>query len=133
MGSSYGGAARWNGPSGQGWVQTQSLMDGMYQPIEDLLVEAVAARPRAAVLDVGCGTGATTVAVAERLGGRCVGADISEPMLTAARARAEQRGVAADFVQADVQQHEWPPGEFDAIMSRFGVMFFDDPVQAFTN
>ncbi|MBM2620295.1 class I SAM-dependent methyltransferase [Actinoplanes sp. LDG1-06] len=127
----YGGAARWNGASGQAWVQTQALMDAMYRPLEELLVEAVSARRPRSVLDVGCGTGATTVAVAARLGegSRCCGVDISEPMVAAARAR----GGAATFLRADVQEHAWAAGEFDAVMSRFGVMFFDDPVRAFGN
>lgn len=125
------GAARWNGPSGQAWVQTQALMDQMYRPLEELLVEAVGARRPRSVLDVGCGTGGTTVAVAERLGAgaRCLGVDVSEPMLEAARAR----GGRASFLRADVQEHEWAPGSFDLIMSRFGVMFFEDPVRAFSH
>ncbi|MBL7258074.1 class I SAM-dependent methyltransferase [Paractinoplanes lichenicola] len=127
----YGGAARWNGPSGQAWVETQALMDGMYRPLEELLLDAVSARQPASVLDVGCGTGGTTVALAARLGpgSNCVGVDISEPMIEAARTR----GGTATFLRADVQEHEWPPDSFDAVMSRFGVMFFDDPVRAFGN
>ena len=87
------------------------------------------------MLDVGCGTGGTTVAVARRIGvtGHCVGVDISEPMLDAARARAERERTPATFVCADAQSHAFEPSSFDAIMSRFGVMFFDDPVAAFTN
>ncbi|MCO8271679.1 class I SAM-dependent methyltransferase [Actinoplanes sp. TRM 88003] len=128
--SGYGGEARWNGPSGQAWVQLQSLMDGMYQPIEDLLVDSVdPARRR--VLDVGCGTGRTTVAVAERLApdARVQGVDISASMIGAAETRAPD----LDFLCADVQEHEWEPQSFDAVISRFGVMFFDDPVRAFAN
>ncbi|MCM4080937.1 class I SAM-dependent methyltransferase [Paractinoplanes hotanensis] len=126
----YGGATRWNGPSGQAWVQLQSLMDGMYRPLEDLLVGTVDPGRRG-VLDVGCGTGVTTVAVAERLapGGRCVGVDISASMIAAA----EARGAGAEFLCADVQEHQWAADSFDTVISRFGVMFFDDPVRAFSN
>jgi SAM-dependent methyltransferase len=62
-----------------------------------------------------------------------VGIDISEPMLAMARARAEREGVPATFVSADAQTHAFEPASFDLIISRFGVMFFDDPVRAFAN
>jgi SAM-dependent methyltransferase len=127
--------ALWNGTAGCAWVDAQATLDRMYQPFEDLLVDAILADAPSHVLDVGCGTGATTVAVARRLGGagECVGVDISEPMLVAARARAAREGASATFVRADAATHPFDPGSFDAIMSRFGVMFFDDPVAAFEN
>ncbi|MFH9012098.1 class I SAM-dependent methyltransferase [Streptomyces sp. NPDC017943] len=125
-------AARWNGPSGHAWVELQQLLDGMFRPIEELLVRAVAEEGSARVLDVGCGTGAVTRAVARRTG-HCVGADLSAPMIAAARALAEQEDVPASFVHADVQEHAFGPGAFDTVVSRFGVMFFPDPVRAFTN
>ncbi|MDO0917174.1 methyltransferase domain-containing protein [Streptomyces sp. DT2A-34] len=128
-------AARWNGPGGHAWVEAQAVLDQVLRPFEDLLVEAVAAERAEHVLDVGCGTGGTTVAVARRLGpaGRCVGVDISEPMITAARARAEREGTPVSFIRADAQEHVFEPAAFDLVISRFGVMFFSDPVQAFAN
>jgi ubiquinone/menaquinone biosynthesis C-methylase UbiE len=125
----------WNGLAGRAWVETQELLDQMFKPIEDLLVEAVSAGSGRRVLDVGCGTGSTTLAVARLLGarGRCTGIDISEPMITAARARAEREGTPAGFIRADAQTHAFEPASFDMIISRFGVMFFDDPVRAFAN
>src|SRR5687768_3504342 len=125
----------WNGPSGRAWVEAQDLLDRVLQPFEDILLEAVAARAPARVLDVGCGTGSTTLAIARRLGtaGRCTGVDISEPMLALARARAEREGSLARFIRADAEQYEFEPGSADLIVSRFGVMFFDDPVRAFAN
>jgi SAM-dependent methyltransferase len=107
----------------------------MYKPIEDLLVDPIAAAAPRRVLDVGCGTGATTLAVARRLGANaeCVGVDISEPMIAAARARAERAGTVASFIRADAQTYPFEPSSYEAIMSRFGVMFFDDPVAAFAN
>ncbi|MET8094985.1 class I SAM-dependent methyltransferase [Streptomyces sp. NPDC005236] len=126
---------RWNGPTGNAWVEAQDMLDALFAPLEELLVDAFSAGQGGRVLDVGCGTGGTTVAVARRLGpgGRCVGVDISEPMLEAARARAERAGVRASFIRADAQDHDFEPGAFDAVVSRFGVMFFPDPVRAFGN
>ncbi|NPC69560.1 class I SAM-dependent methyltransferase [Corallococcus exiguus] len=125
----------WNGTAGRAWVEAQAVLDGMFKPIEDLLAEAVVTSSARQVLDVGCGTGSTTLAVARRLGakGRCTGIDISEPMLAAARARAEQEGTPARFIRANAQLHAFEPANFDMIISRFGVMFFEDPVRAFEN
>jgi ubiquinone/menaquinone biosynthesis C-methylase UbiE len=123
----------WNATAGCAWVDAQELLDQMFKRLEDLLVDAVAAGSR--VLDVGCGTGGTALAVVRRLGteGHCVGADVSEPMIAAARARAQREGAPASFIVADVQTHPFERASFDAIISRFGVMFFNDPVQAFAN
>jgi len=128
-------AAHWNGQAGHAWVQAQEVIDGLYRPFEDLIVEAVAGASEASVLDVGCGTGSITVAMARRLGAgaRCVGVDISEPMIAAARLRAERDGARATFLVADAQTHAFEPATFDMIVSRFGVMFFEDPVRAFAN
>jgi SAM-dependent methyltransferase len=128
-------AALWNGPSGQAWVEEQAVLDEMLRPLEDLLVEAVGKTSAQHVLDVGCGTGSTTLALARRLGaqGRCTGIDISEPMLAVARARAQQDGSTASFIRADAQDYAFAPAIFDKIVSRLGVMFFSDPVRAFAN
>ncbi|MFF4503535.1 class I SAM-dependent methyltransferase [Streptomyces sp. NPDC001401] len=128
-------AARWKGPGGNAWVELQAVLDGMFKPFEELLVDAVAAGHAGRVLDVGCGTGGITLAVARRLGpaGRSVGVDISEPVIAAARARAEREGTPASFVLADAQDHAFEQAAFDAVISRFGVMFFNDSVRAFAN
>ncbi|NTX51672.1 class I SAM-dependent methyltransferase [Myxococcus sp. CA039A] len=125
----------WNGTAGHAWVDMQELIDSMYKPLEDMLVAAVSPDSGGRVLDIGCGTGGTTLAVARRLGaqGRCLGIDISDPMLATARARAEREGTPARFVHANAQRHVFEPASFDQLISRFGVMFFDDPVRAFTN
>src|SRR6202011_1020488 len=82
--------ALWNGSAGRAWVAAQELLDPMLKPFEDLLVDMICAGSGHRVLDVGCGTGSTTLAVARRLGakGHCIGADISEPMIAAAPAPA---------------------------------------------
>jgi ubiquinone/menaquinone biosynthesis C-methylase UbiE len=128
-------ATLWNGVAGLAWVQAQGLLDQILKPFEDVLVDAVVAGSGRAVLDVGCGTGSVTRAVASALGtaGSCVGVDISGPMITAARARGESEGGSASFIRADAQVHPFEPAGFDMIVSRFGVMFFDDAVRAFRN
>jgi SAM-dependent methyltransferase len=123
----------WNGPAARGWVEAQELLDRIFKPFEDLLIDAVATPSRRRVLDVGCGTGGTTLAVARRAADGAVGIDISAPMLAAARARAESEHVRASFVCANAQHYVFDPASFDMIVSRFGVMFFDDPAAAFTN
>ncbi|WP_347271529.1 class I SAM-dependent methyltransferase [Rhizorhabdus histidinilytica] len=127
--------ALWNGIAGQAWVDEQALLDRLFAPFAALLAEAAHEVHGGRVLDVGCGTGATTLAIAAALGpgGECVGADISGPMIDLARARAERAGVAAAFVQADVESHDFARASFDLVISRFGVMFFGDPVRAFAN
>ncbi|HWI22786.1 MAG TPA: methyltransferase domain-containing protein [Baekduia sp.] len=128
-------AALWNGPAGDAWVQEQAVLDAMFKPVEDLLVDWVCTNPGSHVLDVGCGTGATTIAVARGVGpdGRSVGIDISQPMITLARARAEQAGSGATFICASAQDHDFDGAAFDTIISRFGVMFFGDFARAFAN
>lgn len=125
----------WNGPKGRGWAEACGLLDTMFQPMEALLAEAARAFPGGRALDVGCGSGATTLAAARALGegGACVGVDISEPLLAIARGRAAAEGVPARFVLADAQTHAFEAESFDIIVSRFGVMFFDDPAAAFDN
>ncbi|HEY0014748.1 MAG TPA: class I SAM-dependent methyltransferase [Longimicrobium sp.] len=125
----------WNGVAGQAWVDEQALLDRVLAPFQDLLVETVRASAARQVLDVGCGTGSTAVAVARLLAerGRCTGIDVSEPMIAAARARAERERAPASFVRGDAQVYAFQERSFDMIISRFGVMFFADPVQAFAN
>jgi SAM-dependent methyltransferase len=128
-------AALWNGHSGHAWVEAQVTLDSMFQPLEALLLEAVRASTPRHVLDIGCGTGGTTLAIAQALGaaGQTIGLDISEPMIALARSRAERESSSARFVCADAQRYPLAPASVDMIVSRFGVMFFDDPVQAFAN
>lgn len=128
-------ARLWNGAAGDAWVHAREIMDGMYQAFSDRLVEAVVRRSARRVLDVGCGTGGTTLDIQRRIqpAGLCTGVDISHPMLEVAQRRAAAAGLQAHFVAADAQVHDFAPGNFDMIVSRFGVMFFDSPVDAFTN
>ena len=125
----------WNSLGGPQWVRYQPMLDGQLEGVGRLAMDAAAFRAGESVLDVGCGCGSTTLAIAEAVGpeGRCVGIDLSRPMLELARARGREAGVAnAEFVEADAQEHAFRPA-FDVLWSRFGVMFFADPVRAFAN
>jgi SAM-dependent methyltransferase len=129
-------AALWNGSSGSAWVEMQDVLDRMLALFEMFLSQEAFPGEGGRVLDVGCGAGGTTISMARRLGptGLCIGVDISEPLLTVAKERsiAEKLGGVA-FVQADAQTYAFEPSRFDSVMSRFGVMFFDDPEAAFVN
>ncbi|WP_447724013.1 class I SAM-dependent methyltransferase [Sphingomonas koreensis] len=127
-------AQLWNGPAGQAWLGMEAILDGLFVPFEKLLADTVRwHRPRA-VLDIGCGTGATTLAIARALApeGNCTGADLSQMMIDRARDRAaaEPEGVHAAFRSGDASRLDGA-GPFDMAVSRFGVMFFDDPAAAF--
>lgn len=129
-------AALWNEAGGQAWVEMNDILDRLLAPFEATLTDAAFPGEGASVLDIGCGAGATTLAMARRLGpdGLALGADISAPLVAAAKARAEATGLRnAAFIAADAQTFRFDPGVFDAAISRFGVMFFDDPARAFAN
>jgi SAM-dependent methyltransferase len=122
----------WNGGAAEMWVAQQERLDRQLGPLGRAALAALAPRAGEHVLDVGCGTGTTTLQIADAVGpsGRVVGVDISMPLLAAARSR--NRPGQVSFVQADAQTHVFDE-PFDAIYSRFGVMFFADPVAAFAN
>jgi SAM-dependent methyltransferase len=129
-------SALWNEAAGQVWVKMRSVLDEVLAPFNSLLIEHALQEERNRVLDVGCGAGSTTLQAARRLkpGGMCQGVDISAVLIEAAKQRASKEGVDnAVFVRADAQTHAFEPKSFDAVISRFGVMFFDDPVTAFLN
>lgn len=127
-------AALWNAAAGRTWVEMQDRLDRLFEPVAARVVDQGFPGEGRAVLDIGCGAGATTLAMARRLGpaGRCVGVDISRPLVDAAARRAASEGLpSASFVAADAQTHPFEPAAFDAAISRFGVMFFSDPTAAF--
>ena len=129
-------AELWNARAGLIWVEQQQLLDRLLAPFEQQLTGIVTGSEAREVLDIGCGAGATTLAVARWLAGkgRCTGLDISAPLVEAARRRAAAEGVAnAGFILGDAQRHPFVPDSFDAVISRFGVMFFEDPEAAFAN
>lgn len=123
----------WNGPAAHAWIRAQRILDAMFAPIATQLAQTVPSGAEWKVLDVGCGTGATTLAVAERLGpaGHCTGIDLSAPMIDKARERAAAAGLPVDFIAGDAGRPPLAAASIDHIISRFGVMFFDDPTAAF--
>ncbi|MGW2180623.1 class I SAM-dependent methyltransferase [Streptomyces sp. NPDC001732] len=128
-------AQAWNGYEGTYWARNQDRWDAVNEGFNQPLLTAAAIGERDHVLDVGCGSGRTTRLAARRaVHGRALGIDLSGPMLERARATAEREGVGnAAFEHADAQVHPFAPGTFDAAVSRYGVMFFADPVAAFAN
>lgn len=125
----------WSTSAGNAWVAIQDLTDSVYAPVEQLLTDEVASGPGGRVLDVGCGTGVTTIEIARRLGpgAEVSGIDVSGAMVEAARTRAEQAGVEVSFELADAGAHDFGEATFDQVVSRWGLMFFADPVAAFSN
>jgi SAM-dependent methyltransferase len=129
-------AEQWNTGDGVAhWVDNQARYDRMHAPFTAMIIDAARLRPGIDVLDVGCGCGGTTLAAARLAApGQAVGLDLSGPMLARARASAEETGLGnAEFRQGDAQVQALEPTRFGAVISRFGVMFFDDPVAAFAN
>jgi len=129
-------AERWNsGEDLAHWLTNQARYDRMNEPFAAMILAAAQLRPGGHVLDVGCGCGATTLAAARVVApGQAVGLDLSGPMLARARATAEADGLPnAVFQQGDAQVQPLEPARFDAVISRFGTMFFADPVAAFAN
>lgn len=125
----------WSSAPGRRWIEHEEALDQAMVGILRQLLDAAALRPGDRVADIGCGTGASTLAAAAMVQpGRVLGVDISEPLLDRARARAEAAGLQnVDFLLADAQTHRFEPAAFDLLVSRFGMMFFEDPVAAFRN
>jgi SAM-dependent methyltransferase len=125
---------RWNGIDGEYWTTNQDRLDRMLAPVTGPLLAFAAPLPGSTVIDVGCGCGATTIEFARAVGpsGRVVGIDLSERMLALAaeRLRAFDNTTCLLGDAAELALHNLGA---DLIVSRFGVMFFGDPLAAFTN
>ncbi len=118
----------WAGPSGSSWITHEIDMDRLLAPVTRLLLERAGDVRGQDVLDIGCGTGAVSVAFADA-GARVLASDISKPLLARTATRAAGR---FETCLADAQTADWPR-LFDLVVSRFGVMFFADPATAFAN
>ncbi|MBE1533450.1 class I SAM-dependent methyltransferase [Actinomadura algeriensis] len=128
-------AEAWNGYEGAHWADHHARYDAVNSGFNPHLLDAAAIGPRDRVLDIGCGNGQVTRLAAERANlGSATGVDLSAPMLDRARDLAGREGVAnVRFEQGDAQLYPFPDGGFDVAISRFGIMFFADPVAAFGN
>jgi SAM-dependent methyltransferase len=124
----------WNGPVGERWAALQEKIDLHLGEITDALLRHAAPCNGERVLDVGCGCGTTTLLLALKTepDGAAAGIDISAPMLGVARARAMAQNAEIVFIEADASDYVFQP-VFDLVFSRFGIMFFADPVLAFAN
>jgi ubiquinone/menaquinone biosynthesis C-methylase UbiE len=126
--------AYWNGPGGQRWADRQQVQDILLAPILDILVDRAGPKAGERIIDVGCGSGATTIAFAKKVGpsGHVTGVDVSGPMLARAR-QSLPADLPVDFVLADATVYPFVSASFDLLTSRFGVMFFADPARSFAN
>jgi SAM-dependent methyltransferase len=133
--------AYWNDRAAVSWTEFQERLDALFEPLTALAMDAAAPVPGERVIDIGCGCGASTLALADRVGptGQVLGMDVSEPMSARARQRIATAGLTnVRIIVSDAANHAFPAADApatgaDLLFSRFGVMFFADPVAAFAN
>ena len=128
----------WNGEGGRRWAQEDARMARLLHDIAKALLDHIRPTPGASALDIGCGGGSQSMLLAERLGGqgKIIGVDVSGPLLEVARGKATEgfpEYAELSFLQADAASYSFEPHSVDLLFSRFGVMFFDDPLAAFAN
>jgi len=122
----------WNGETGDNWASSADILDEMLSPFLAPILERVAQHKPKSILDIGCGAGALTLACAQQHKEAVVtGVDLSKQLLSIARERASQQSSGAVFFKADATQFN-PGDPVQAMISRFGIMFFPDPIAAFS-
>lgn len=128
--------AYWNDRAATTWTAFQERLDALFEPLTAIALAAAAPSAGEHVVDIGCGCGATVLALADRVGpaGQVLGMDISEPMSARARERIAAAGLTnTKVIVSDAAVYPFPPDAADLLFSRFGVMFFADPIAAFAN
>jgi SAM-dependent methyltransferase len=136
MSKRNGQSEYWDGHGGEHWTAFLQRYDELLGEFGHAAIDRADPQPGARYADIGCGTGATTFELGRRVGsnGFVTGIDLSGPMLEAARQRAtEERLTHVRFAKADAARYRFEPSSLDGIVSRFGVMFFDKPVDAFAH
>ncbi|NKB50767.1 MAG: methyltransferase domain-containing protein [Rhizobiaceae bacterium] len=135
MNSNQQQADYWSSEPGRKWITFENELDLVFEAVNAALIQRANPQPGEHVLDIGCGTGATARAFAPHLApaGSITALDISEPLLEQARSRAVEGAVTSRYHLVDAQNETIPDAPFDLVTSRFGVMFFSDPVVAFKN
>jgi SAM-dependent methyltransferase len=124
----------WSGRVGDAWAAYADRMDAMLAPLTEAALAAGAFQAGQRVLDIGCGAGDTSIAIARRVGatGAVTGVDLSPQLLAVARERSKTARASVEFIEADVSETAFDHA-FDAVFSRFGIMFFDAPARAFAH
>lgn len=128
-------AAEWDGPGGAHRAKYDALINNEIRLHNERFRSVAEVGRHDNVLDIGCGTGESTREAARAaVDGQVLGVDLSTEMLARAKGISDQEGLDnVTFLRADAQTHEFPEAQYDIAVSRFGTMFFDDPVAAFTN
>lgn len=129
-------AQYWNSAATRPWAELYEKIDTLFAEMTETALDGAALQPGERVIDIGCGSGTTVLELARRVGpaGRVLGVDVSEPSVETARRRIAAAGVRnADVVLSDASSHAFAPESFDLVFSRFGIMFFADPIATFTH
>ena len=131
-----GMAEFWNGNGGKNWISRETRLESSLKVFGQQAIDAGGISPGQRILDIGFGCGETTIELAQKVGpqGRVHGVDISVAMVEAAETKAVKSGTSnVSFECSDAQTKTFPADHYDLVFSRFGVMFFDDPIGAFKN
>jgi ubiquinone/menaquinone biosynthesis C-methylase UbiE len=126
----------WNSAQTRAWADEYDVIDRLFAGLTRVALDHAAPKLGERVIDIGCGSGTTVLELAARVGptGYVLGADVSKPSVEKAQERIAAAGVQqAEITLCDVSTHTFPANSFDLVFSRFGVMFFADPVAAFAN
>lgn len=128
-------AEYWASPAGLKWIEHEHALDAAMADMLDVMLDAADIASTDRIIDIGCGTGASTIEAARRVpNGKVLGVDISAPLLARAASRAKSEGAhSASFLLADAQTHDFSSEPFDLLVSRLGMSFFSDTVAALDN